>query len=297
MASRTSKSRIVLAAMTLLALAGASLVNASGGDRREDRGNRNDKQLASRQPHDFSDAYYRAHGINPAALVGRPVGNPPNSTLDPVAPDANHTRVRDLQTSCIWDASGHPNFFTVHGIMFPSTFTNDLAGAAARQIADEYVLYDFPRAANARFATFPKRQEAMADLGHGYFSHDPMGMWRIAHVKFNPATIGTSDGQRRLSDLAARNGTDIDGTPIIKTMSDLNDLRGRNLVTVDFIPSDGSAGPPWFMCFVLEDPRNGAIARDAFLATSNRANGQPNPGEQIFTTTFNSLKNTGDFPH
>ncbi len=293
-----SRSRVsmLIAAVALLAISGVSLVSADSPKSGRSSGS-SATGANPRQPHDFTDAYYRSNGLDPARIVGRPRGQLPNSTLDPAAPDSTHNNVRKLSTSCTWDSSGHAWYFTVSGIMFPNVFTSDAAGVRARQIADSYVLYDFPRAANAQYATFPKRQEAMTDLGHGYFSNNPLGIWRIAHVKYNPATIGTSDAQRRLGDIAQRNGTDVDGTPLIKTMSELNDLRSRNLVTVTLIPSDGSAGPPWFLCPIIEDPRNGAIAPDAFIDRTLRPNGQPNPGELIFTTGFNSLRKTGDFPH
>lgn len=245
-------------------------------------------------PFDFSDAYLRANGIEPTRLVGRPTGTGPNSTISP-APDANHRNIRMLDHSATWDHSGKPWFFTVHGIIFPNTFTNDAAGVQARQIAESYLLYDFPRAANAQFATFPKRQEAISDMRNGYFSNNPLGIWKIMHVRYTPAAF-TPAGQQRLAELAARNGTDLDGTPLVKTLSELDDLRGRGLVSVTAIPTDGSAGPPWFMCPVLKDPRNGAIAADAHFTQTVRANGQPNPGEAIFKTTFDSLQRTGRFP-
>jgi hypothetical protein len=67
-------------------------------------------------------------------------------------------------------------------------------------------------------------------------------------------------------------------------------------VSVTAIPTDGSAGPPWFLCPVIEDPRDGAIAPDAHLTRALRADGTPNPGELIFKTNFDSLQRTGRFP-
>ncbi len=288
-------SRVVLA-LSLTALAGVSLSLADGGKSGSGRAV-STSGVNARQPHDFSNAFYVANGINPAAIIGRPAGALPNSILDSRAPDANHNNVRLLQTSNTWDASGHPMFFTVSGLLSPSSFTPDLAGMRARQIANSYVLYDFPKAANVAFATFPKRQEAISDTRNGYFSNDPLGMWRIAHVRYNTAAFGTQDAQQRLADLAARNGTDADGTPLVKTMSELEDLRSRGLVTVTLFPTDGSRGFPWFICTVIQDPRNGAIAADAFEANALRADGTQNPGERVFSTTFNALQTTGDFPH
>lgn len=288
-----------LTRMALVALAGAlvaggmmvgSSAEATPRSARASGGN-------ARAPHNFSDAFLRANGIEPTRLVGQRNGTPPNSVLDPMAPDAEHSRVRLLETSATFDDSGHPWFFVVGGVIFPNTFTNDAAGARARQIAEQYVLYDFPRAANARYATFPKRQEAVSDFRNGYFSNDPLGIWKIKHVKYTDAAFSTPEGRRRLADLAARNGTDLDGTPLMKTVSEIESMRSRGLVTVDSIPTDGSAGPPWFICTIVEDPRNGAIAADAFQVRTARADGTRNPGERIFDQYFDALQRTGDFPH
>lgn len=286
----------LLAAAPVLSIAIAAGPGSSHTRSGSGRADRAPAGVNPRQPHDFSDAFYRANGIEPSRLVGRPTGAGEASTLDPAAPDADHTRVRMLETSDTWDGSGHPWFFTVHGIVFPSTFTDDAAGRRARQIAESFLLYDFPRAANPQFATFPKRQEAVADFSGGYFSNNPLGLWKIMHVRYTPAAFGTEDGRRRLDDLRRKNGTDVDGTPLIKTKSDIDDLRSRGLVSVTAIPTDGSAGPPWFLCPVIEDPRDGAIAADAHQAPVLRPDGAMNPGEQIFATTFNSLQRTGRFP-
>lgn len=279
-------------------MAGLSVIASAGPDGINGRGSGGDRVpgVNPRQPHDFSDSYYRANGIEPTRLVGRPTGTGPASTLDATAPDSRHTRVRMLEHSDTWDSSGHPWFFTVQGIVFPNTFTQDAAGQRARQIAESFRLYDFPRAANPQFATFPKRQEAVSDFSGGYFSNNPLGIWKIMHVRYTPAAFSTEEGRRRLDDLRRKNGNDADGTPLIKTKSEIESLQSRGLVTVTAIPTDGSAGPPWFLCPVLEDPRDGAIASDAHLTQALRADGTANPGEVIFKTTFDSLQRTGRFP-
>jgi hypothetical protein len=286
---------IALASATVF----ASLASADDSRSRSSRTNpRNfDARIVNpSQPHGFTDAFYLANGINPVGLIARPALGQPGTALDAAAPDANHTALRLLDVSATRDGSGHPMFFTVHGIVFPNTFTNNAAGVHARQIAEQYKLYDFPRAANAQWSTFPKRQEAIADTSGGYFSNNPLGLWKIMHVRYVPAAMATAEGQRRLADMAARNGTDADGTPLLKTLSDIHDFQQRGLVTVQGVPTDGSAGPAWFMCPIIQDPRKGAIAPDATLTRTLGANGQPNTGELDFTTTFDALRLTGDFP-
>ena len=79
-------------------------------------------------PFDFSDAFYLANGINPAAIVGRPNGTPPGSIIDnrENGPDFNNVRI--LQANAAYDHSGHPVFFSVTGLPTLAAFTNNAAG-------------------------------------------------------------------------------------------------------------------------------------------------------------------------
>ena len=239
-------------------------------------------------PFDFSDAFYLANGVNPATLVGRPTGTPPGSVIDnrDNGPDFNNVRI--LGQNAAYDHSGHPVFFSVTGLPRLNSFTANSAGQHALQIAETYNVYEFPRAANPPFAVFPKRQDLIADLRNGYFSSNPLGVWRINIVRFTPAATGTPAGQQALAALAALHGHDIDGTPIIRTLDEVESLRARGFVTIDIPPMDGSGGFRWFFCPILKDPRNGAIAPDAFLTVTQDASAPE------FTQLFNCLQQTGD---
>ncbi len=239
-------------------------------------------------PFDFSDAFYLANGINPATLVGRPTGNPPGSIIDNRENGPNFNNVRMLQANAAYDHSGHPIFFSVTGLPSAASFTNNAAGQEARQIADQYKVYEFPKAANPQFAVFPKRQDLIADLRNGYFSNDPLGIWQINIVKYTPAATGTPAGRQALNEIAARNGRDLDGTPLIRTVSEVDSLKSKGFVTIQVPPADGSGGFRWFFCPVIEDPRDGAIAPDAFLEVTEV------PGaEDEFIRLFNCLQQTG----
>jgi hypothetical protein len=238
-------------------------------------------------PFYFSDQFYLANGINPATLVGRPNGTPPNSIIDnrENGPDLNNVRI--LQHVAAYDHSGHPIFFSVTGLPSLASFTSNAAGQQALQIAETYNVYEFPRASNPQFAVFPKRQDLIADLRNGYFSNDPLGVWRINLVRFTPAAFNTGAGQQALADIAARNGRDLDNTPLIRTLSEVESLLALGLVSIDIPPMDGSAGFRWFFCPVIEDPRDGAIAPDAFLEVT------PVSTADEFTTLFACLQQTG----
>jgi hypothetical protein len=78
-----------------------------------------------------------------------------------------------------------------------------------------------------------------------------------------------------LASLARTNGVSLDGTPIIKTADELNNQLEANGCGAegneDVSGKDG--GAVWIVCPSLPDPRNGAIASDAFLDSVRKANG------------------------
>jgi hypothetical protein len=244
-------------------------------------------------PFDFSDAFLLANGVNPVGLIARPTGTLPGSVIDETPNGPNFNNVRILEHTAAFDDSGHPIFFYVTGLIFPESFTNDAAGIEARQIADEFKVYEFPRASNAQFAVFPKRQDLIADLSGGYFSNDPLGLWQVNLVRFTPAAFDTQAGQQALAELASRNGLDLDGTPVIKTKSEVEDLESNGFVTIE-IPPIGGPDLRWFMCPVIEDPDDGAIALDAHLTIVRQANGSPLAAEQELFDLFHCLQATGD---
>jgi hypothetical protein len=79
----------------------------------------------------------------------------------------------------------------------------------------------------------------------GYVSNNPLGLWRLTFVRYTDAAFDTDDGRETLADLVERNGTDVDGTPVIKTKSEIEDLESEGLVELYTRPDDGSQGPPW----------------------------------------------------
>ncbi len=247
------------------------------------------------RPFDFSDAFYLANGVDPAKIIDRPDGTPPNSVIDNTNTDPNRRNVRVLQTIPTFDHSGHEFFFNVFGLLPANAFTSNAAGQQALDIAESFPLYIFPRAANAPFTVFPKRQEDLTPLNGGYFGNNPLGLWQFNFVRFTPAGTGTPVGQAALAELADRNGLDLDGTPVIRTESELLNLVQQGFAEILVPEPGGSQGPRWFICPVTEDPRGGAIAPDAFLETVNGANGQPIASSQTFRWQFNCLQVSGDF--
>jgi hypothetical protein len=131
------------------------------------------------------------------------------------------------------------------------------------------------------------------DLRNGYFSGNPLGLWLHIWVSYTDKAFNTADGRKALKDLEKKNGLSLDGTPIIKTLSDLDKLISKGFAARRLRKADGSEGPAYGICPVIEDPTDGGIAPDAFLATVRRADGTPL--EPAFLRNFLSLQTTGDW--
>jgi hypothetical protein len=239
-------------------------------------------------PFVFSDVFYLQNGIDPTTLVGAPAGTLPGSVIDtPPGPDFKNVRV--LELTAAFDDSGHPIFFSVNGLPTPASFLPNAAGAQALAIAEKYKVYEFPRASNPPLTVFPKRQDLVADLSGGYFSNNPLGVWQINIVRFTPAALNTPAGKAALADLAAKNGLDLDGTPIVNTKSDVLNLQSKGFVTIETPPTGFGR---WFFCPVLKDPQGGEIAPDAFLTMVLQADGSHLAGEQAQYDLFHCLQST-----
>jgi hypothetical protein len=242
---------------------------------------------------DFSDAFYRTNGIDPAKLVGRRSGTD-GLSVPAKAPDANHRDVRVLFTLPAYDTSGKRWFFTVLSDLAPNPFTPNAAGRTAQQLAEASPVYVFPTLTGDPLGVGNSRQADLIDMRHGYFSNNPLGLWVHVFVTWTPKALNTAAGKRALADLKARNGESLDGTPIIKTQSDLDALSAAGYVKLTKRPT--TAQGRYFVCPVYKDPRRGAITRDAFLATVRRTDGSPLPAEQGFVDDFNALQTTGEYP-
>jgi len=276
----SSRSRL-LGILSSCAFAACALVPAARA---------NDADL-DHPPFVFSDAFYLQNGIDPTTLIGAPAGTLPGSVIDNTenGPDFNNVRVLDLAAA--FDDSGHPIFFYVTGLPTPGSFLPNAAGTEALAIAEKYKVYEFPRASNPPLSVFPKRQDLIADLSDGYFSHNPLGVWQVNLVRFTPAALGTPAGQQALANLAAKNGTDLDGTPVIRSKSEVFSLQSSGFVTIQTPPVGVGR---WFFCPVLKDPQGGEIAPDAFLTIISLPDGSPLPAEKAQYDLFHCLQSTDE---
>jgi hypothetical protein len=241
---------------------------------------------------DFTDEYYRQNGVDPAKISGRRQAGTPLATFD--APFFSFQRnVRALLTLPAYNHSGAPVYWTVMGELFADGFTNDEAGQRARQMADQMFEYVFPTKDGNPIGLGNLRQSVMLDMRNGYFSNNPLGLWTHVWVSYTDRAFNTSDGRKALEDLRKRNGTALDGTPIIKTLSELDNLFSKGYAARRLRNPNGSEGALYSICPVVKDPRNGGIAPDQFLAYTRKADGTPL--EPFFLNNFNSLRLTGDW--
>jgi hypothetical protein len=259
-------------------------------------------QAPQQPPFDFSDAFYLANGINPAALTDRVDGTCPDtdipscSVVDNSNTDPNRRNIRVLSTTGGFDHDGNVLYYNIFArIPSPSTFTNDAAGQQAMDIANDFEAYHFPKASGDPLdPSLPnRRQDNVFHTDNGYNVANPLGLWILVFVSYTPAAFNTPKGQATLAALAAKNGTDLDGTPIIKKAIEVDDLENKGFVEEQTRALDGSQGFPWVVCPIIANPRSGAIAADAFLKNVLRPDGSPVDPE--VPMQFLCLQQTGNF--
>lgn len=240
--------------------------------------------------YDFTDAYYQKNGINPAKLAGRKQAPSANAVID--TPFFAYQRnVRILGYGGAYGASGAVAYFAVFAGFGPDGFTNDAAGQRAHQIADSYAEYIFPQRTADPLGLANARQAALHNNSNGYFSNDPLGLWLHVWVNYSATAFNTREGQKALADLTKKNGLALDGTPIIKTTSDISNLYSKGFITLQ----TRNDGLRYAVCPEIRDPRRGGIAPDAFTNPLRKPDGSFL--DPAFSTNFVSLQSTGDWAH
>lgn len=234
--------------------------------------------------YDFTDAYYSQNGVNPAAIDGRRQVGPLAAEDKPIF--SYQRNVRALLTLPAYDHSGNVEFFTVLGGLSDAAFTANGAGQNARRIADASPEYIFPRQGTDPLGLGALRQSVILDMRNGYFSKNKLGLWIHVWVSYTPKALDTAAGKKALADLAKRNGKDLDGTPIIKSVGEIEDLTKKGYVTQTRRPLEDPLR--YAICPVIKDPTDGGIAPDQFLAITRKANGKPL--EPQFLSEFEELQ-------
>jgi hypothetical protein len=208
-------------------------------------------------PFDFSDQFYRENGFVPENILMR-IGTPGVRVTDWIVDNSNtdptRRNIRDLETTGGWDASGSLIYYSIFGVAMPNIFERDAngnlteRGAQAMEIANHYRAFLFPKSNGGNPILDPappnRRQDNVFDTRNGYFSNNPTGIWSLAFVVYT-AKAFTKEGKKVLDPIAAVNGRDLDGTPILQSASLIDDLAQKGLVEIRFRAQDGSQGFPW----------------------------------------------------
>jgi hypothetical protein len=257
-------------------------------------------------PFDFSDAFYLENGVNSANLIVR-VGTPSRPqnvwVLDNSNTDPRKSNIRNLETAAAFDIDGNLTYFNVMAVLDPSAFTNDPAGVRARTIADSFRAFFFPKTArnadgsivepvSLDFAVTSRRQDNTFETKTAYFCQNLVGFWVADFVIYTKEALKNKN-KAFMDNLANLNGLDADGTPILKRVAEVDDLLARGFVEIRQNPFTGGAGTRWLICPDILDPRQGAIAPDAFLLLANRVGGAD--VTPAYRSNFICLQSTGNF--
>jgi hypothetical protein len=164
----------------------------------------------------------------------------------------------------------------------------------------------------------------------GYFCDDLLGAWIVTYFWYTQNAVGgidsrghtikpTSTCKTVLAAAGAQNGLNLDGTPIIHNGTELHFIEGVPGTPPEFgftqaqtntilaaeatapcgaegnlNPNGSDGGAVWLICPVIPDPRDGAIALDAFLDSVHNPNGSSL--DPRFDATFACLATNGQFP-
>jgi hypothetical protein len=253
-------------------------------------------------PFDFTDAVYRAHGILPENIVLR-VGDASRGgdfVVDNTNTDPNRTNIRTIETTPGTTGSSGLTYANIFGVLNSTSFERDASGnftvrgQQAFDTAERFRVFIFPKASNGSILDpfLPnKRQDNLFDTRDGYFSNDPLGLWVAVWVVYTPKAF-TAEGKKELDPIAATNGRDLDGTAILTSPSQIDNLAAKGLIELRTRPVNDPVFR-WVICPIPEDPRNGFIRPDAFIRDVRRAD-----GTSVFPAlrnNFNCLQKTGDW--
>ena len=141
-----------------------------------------------------------------------------------------------------------------------------------------------------------------SDSPFGYFCDDLLGMWILTYFWMTEPP-GSPECGPVYRAIGNKNGFNLDGGPIVLTATELNVfLEGHTDALGNPHPCGAEAkedftgqdkGAVWLVCPAIPDPRNGGIARDAFLDVVRLSNG--NAQDTFVLNAFSCLQQNGKF--
>jgi hypothetical protein len=246
-------------------------------------------QTAPLYPHDFSDKFYLQNGVHYKAISGRLTGTDALSTFSKFENDA-YRPVRVLITIPAYSQSGDLLFFSPLGRLTYNGFTDTKEGFEARELARRNPIYIFPDAGSRPTLPFSGMRQAPVidqEFEINAREQNPLGLRYILVVQWTKLAFSTQ-GYQIMKQLAAENGTALDGNPIIKTTAEIKSLHQDGLITV----SEEVKGGTYAIAPVIKNVDDGGIALDAFLSMVTK-DGKPLPSEEAFVMKFECAKKGG----
>lgn len=249
-------------------------------------------------PFDFTEQFYKLHGVDVAEVSNRRTGADGLSIIWK-GNNTNQSDVRVLVTLPVYDHFGQIMFWYPLGDMTERAFLDDVAGAEAKQLAQEFPIYVFPDKQIATFAGFADSRHApLMDMTQAPMNNpraNPLGLREIWLVRYTEKAF-SGEGADLMAYMLKKNGIATDDTPILKTLADIRWMHKEGMLTLEsygyfpFAPYEGQ----FAVAPVIADPRYGAIAKDAFLLLPEK-DGSPLPAEIPFQYQFTCLQTKGDW--
>lgn len=239
------------------------------------------------RPFDFANKYYSNNGVQPYFIINRPTGTDEKSVFTKTT-DERFNGIRMLETFPAYNYDGSFLYFNNYGELHGKAFNEDISGEQAMEAAQSFPMFVFP-SANARGNL---RQANVLDAHDGYFTKNPLGVSLIVEVEYT-FRADTEEGAKILNALGERNGYSLDGTPIIKTVEEIDYLTRMELVTQRVKGLDRDA-PSYAVVKAIQTDKPGAIAPDAFLTQVITEKGTPLDAEKSFLDNFFCLQKTGE---
>lgn len=248
-------------------------------------------------PHDFNDEYYARNGVSAPSIIARRNGYDYLSVIG-WSSDPTHSNVRVLVTLPAYNENGEIRFWVPLGELTDKGFTDDGTGMEAREIANLYPIFIFPKSAKTPLASFADtRQAAVIDETQNayYAKGNPLGLRTIFSVNFTEKAFTTKEGLMMMESLGKKNGRSFDGTPLLKFRDEIYYLYKLDLVTLDkqaLWEEPQLRGTYAISPYINNYGAKNVIAPDAFLLMPTD-NGQMSPDEMIFSSEFGCLKKYG----
>jgi len=241
---------------------------------------------------DFSDEFYREQGVDPAKIRSRISPEAGLAVSSPCA-DPGRRGIRALELRGGYDAAGCAVYFHQFGVLEADGFAPGPAGQKARAVAREFRVFGFPSRKASPSAPKLLRQDPVFDTTPGTLGRNPLGLWQRTSVVFTEKVFRSQAGLAAMEEIRKRNGTDLDGTPLLKHLSEIQLLEREGYVQLSPGALQESNSPSWMIGPLLEDPQRDGFADDAFLALVTMDEGSP--VDPMIEQTFLCLAHSGTY--